>query len=347
MDIVSSTICTLALLTIIAACIVFFVMFRKFHKQYNTGINNITGQINVSQSHASEYDKQHILRTNTIEQSTDVIQKSYVSKNALQSGVNTERASVVAGSIDDAVVQKTVMANNIYAGEELSVGNNAKITRNGIVYGGGMVNAQDVKGRSTIKTKDDTAWMRNGNIYASSTIASKNILAKDMISTNGNAAFLKSDGSIYARSGIDTPNVIGKESVRTVGNSAGMRNDGLVYGSTFEATDNIRTGRSVMRNDGTLWGQRVCVNNSCMTKPDLLQIKQMNKPRSCVVSGWSEWEPCSKLCGGGVQRRYRNVVVAPTQSGAACPVLSETQTCNTQACMFNASAKGVNYYASK
>jgi Spondin-like TSP1 domain len=55
-------------------------------------------------------------------------------------------------------------------------------------------------------------------------------------------------------------------------------------------------------------------------------------PVDCVVSGWSGWSSCSKSCGGGTQTRTRSVTTAPANNGAACPVLSETQNCNTHGC---------------
>ncbi len=56
------------------------------------------------------------------------------------------------------------------------------------------------------------------------------------------------------------------------------------------------------------------------------------KPINCVVNNWTEWGACSKPCGGGTQVRTRNITTQPKYGGTACPVLTETQACNTQAC---------------
>ena len=55
-------------------------------------------------------------------------------------------------------------------------------------------------------------------------------------------------------------------------------------------------------------------------------------PVDCVVSAWSAWSACSTSCGGGTQTQTRTVVTPASNGGAACPVLTNTQPCNTQAC---------------
>jgi len=52
----------------------------------------------------------------------------------------------------------------------------------------------------------------------------------------------------------------------------------------------------------------------------------------CVVSAWSAWSPCSSPCGSGTQTRTRTVVTPAANGGKPCPVLSETNPCNTQPC---------------
>lgn len=67
----------------------------------------------------------------------------------------------------------------------------------------------------------------------------------------------------------------------------------------------------------------------------LAEVKQCNTdacPVDCQVSAWSEWGSCSKTCGGGTQTRTRTTTVPPANGGKACPPLTETQSCNTQAC---------------
>merc|ERR1719489_148445 len=54
-------------------------------------------------------------------------------------------------------------------------------------------------------------------------------------------------------------------------------------------------------------------------------------PVNCTVSAWSEWSSCSKSChwgNPGQIRRGRDVLTQPTYSGASCPVLDDTKTCN-------------------
>jgi hypothetical protein len=58
-------------------------------------------------------------------------------------------------------------------------------------------------------------------------------------------------------------------------------------------------------------------------------------PVDCVVSEWGSWLTCSKACGGGEQSQTRTVVTPAAYGGKACPVLSQSQQCNSQPCPVN------------
>ena len=59
-------------------------------------------------------------------------------------------------------------------------------------------------------------------------------------------------------------------------------------------------------------------------------------PVDCVVSSWSAYGACSASCGGGTQTQTRTVTTPAANGGAACPALSQSQACNTQACQSQA-----------
>lgn len=67
-------------------------------------------------------------------------------------------------------------------------------------------------------------------------------------------------------------------------------------------------------------------------KPRLEQACLIPCPRDCVVSEFSIWTPCSKTCGMGLQNRIRFVLAPPLFGGAACPNLTEFQTCQLTLC---------------
>lgn len=69
--------------------------------------------------------------------------------------------------------------------------------------------------------------------------------------------------------------------------------------------------------------------------PALTQSKACNTqgcPVDCQVGAWSTWSRCSKDCGGGTQTQTRQITVQPLNGGASCPVLTQSQACNSQAC---------------
>ena len=46
---------------------------------------------------------------------------------------------------------------------------------------------------------------------------------------------------------------------------------------------------------------------------------------------WTEWSACSKECGGGEQKRERDMQVQLI-NGKFCPHLVEKRSCNTEPC---------------
>ncbi|XP_034747291.1 thrombospondin type-1 domain-containing protein 7A isoform X2 [Etheostoma cragini] len=67
-------------------------------------------------------------------------------------------------------------------------------------------------------------------------------------------------------------------------------------------------------------------------KPRLEQACLIPCPQDCVVSEFSLWTHCSKTCGMGLQNRIRFVLAPPLFGGAACPNLTEFQTCQPGPC---------------
>lgn len=68
--------------------------------------------------------------------------------------------------------------------------------------------------------------------------------------------------------------------------------------------------------------------------PQLVETQVCNQPscdRDCHMDEWSEWSACSKMCGGGSQRRQREVI-EPATGGGECSEGLETQTCNPGEC---------------
>ena len=72
---------------------------------------------------------------------------------------------------------------------------------------------------------------------------------------------------------------------------------------------------------------------TCPQKPVVKLAPPPPTPVDGKVGAWSDWSACSAPCGGGTQSRTRPVVTQPVDGGAPLPALSESRSCNTQACM--------------
>jgi hypothetical protein len=55
-------------------------------------------------------------------------------------------------------------------------------------------------------------------------------------------------------------------------------------------------------------------------------------PVDCKLASWGGWSKCSADCGGGVSQRLREVKIAMKYGGHPCGKVSETVSCNGQAC---------------
>lgn len=72
--------------------------------------------------------------------------------------------------------------------------------------------------------------------------------------------------------------------------------------------------------------------NPCPTLTNTQSCNTNACPVNCVVTSFGPFSSCSRTCGTGTQTQVRNVTTAAAFGGVACPSLTNTQTCNTQAC---------------
>jgi len=63
-------------------------------------------------------------------------------------------------------------------------------------------------------------------------------------------------------------------------------------------------------------------------------LPECTKPSlDCLFGEWGEWDKCSEPCGGGQQKRSREIEVQPERRGKPCSgPLDETRLCNSQQC---------------
>ncbi|XP_043912659.1 spondin-2-like [Protopterus annectens] len=56
-------------------------------------------------------------------------------------------------------------------------------------------------------------------------------------------------------------------------------------------------------------------------------------PLDCEVSDWSSWGLCSRLCGKGIRKRTRYVILQPANNGEPCPELAMEEECEDALCV--------------
>ncbi|KAM4697904.1 thrombospondin type-1 domain-containing protein 7B [Rhinophrynus dorsalis] len=71
------------------------------------------------------------------------------------------------------------------------------------------------------------------------------------------------------------------------------------------------------------------------SRPPTEQACLIPCPQNCIVSEFSHWSTCPRICGNYLQHRTRSVISPPVYGGSDCPNLTETRTCEFQSfCSF-------------
>lgn len=107
----------------------------------------------------------------------------------------------------------------------------------------------------------------------------------------------------------------------------GVWNEWSSWGSCSVTCSN-GTKQRIRECSGPSYGGSEC-------RGEWLETRECNLGE-CPVDGvwqlWSSWDPCTRTCGGGTQRRQR-LCMGPFFGGKACPGDSEeVQSCNEKRC---------------
>jgi hypothetical protein len=70
----------------------------------------------------------------------------------------------------------------------------------------------------------------------------------------------------------------------------------------------------------------------CGVKKNTRDCGAANCPVDCVVDKYSTWSSCSKKCGTGKRTRSRMIAVPAAHGGKKCPLLLNSEKCNTDPC---------------
>merc|ERR1719362_230395 len=70
----------------------------------------------------------------------------------------------------------------------------------------------------------------------------------------------------------------------------------------------------------------------CPALSTVRRCSQRKCPVDCLMSQWSGWSACAKECGGGMQGRTRDILVAPKNGGVSCEADTDSRACNTHSC---------------
>eukprot|EP01128_Nolandella_sp_AFSM9_P004201 TRINITY_DN1848_c0_g1_i1.p1 TRINITY_DN1848_c0_g1~~TRINITY_DN1848_c0_g1_i1.p1 ORF type:complete len:516 (+),score=77.39 TRINITY_DN1848_c0_g1_i1:195-1742(+) len=148
----------------------------------------------------------------------------------------------------------------------------------------------------------------------------------------------------------------------TCGTSSGTCASGAVCGHYTQMIwkSSVRMGCATARcNEGWPspswqsygpWEYLVCRYNLCGNyngQHPLETSSQCNytPSTSCEVSSWSTWGQCSASCNGGSRTRTRTITNSPSDP-STCDPLSESESCNTQACPVNCAWSAWGSYGS-
>jgi len=87
-------------------------------------------------------------------------------------------------------------------------------------------------------------------------------------------------------------------------------------------------GRGIQYRTRTILAQAKHNGLACGLESNDRDCNTQNCPVDCVTSDWTEYDTCTRTCGGGKQTKYHSIDVKPAFGGADCPMLLHTRPCN-------------------
>lgn len=332
-------------ITIIVAVVWGVKKTIELQADYNAKLKNIVDQINETEQYQYYLDK----KTGEKVEETDNRIKDVVSRYASKSKLDEE---VTTGSVDiDGIIkadQSAVHMNDIQFSPQLTkytyrapgnaeIANDANLQNKLVfvgnrsaggdrkigvldkldVYGNlevdGSSVGMDIKSDGVVKVGADSAWMRSdGYVYGGNLINSKEVLGHSAIRLSNEAALINKDGELKS--------------------TGTIKSDQLASGVRVQAREKIMAGDSTMIMSGKIDGKRLCIDGTCVDKPDVIRMKNSTVPVNCTLGNWTDWGGCTRPCGGGKQYRMRSVLVPSLYDGNVCQGQKEERECNPTAC---------------
>ena len=253
-----------------------------------------------------------------------------VTTNSQGSGSAVQVATVVLATQATLVVVPTPSSINVNGTSTLS-------TTGGSGSGAVTYSLSGPCTQSTVNNVTTLTGTGAGSCIVTATKAADITYASATSSQVTVAVSLAPQATLVATSNPTSINVNGTSTLSTTGGSgSGAVTYNLVSGlCTLDTVNNVTTLTGTGAGDCIVTATKAADSTYDSATSSQVTVV-IPAPVDCVVSSWSAYGACSASCGGGTQTQTRTVTTPAANGGAACPALSQSQACNTQACQSQA-----------
>lgn len=217
----------------------------------------------------------------------------------------------------------------------------------GYIYGGNLINSKYVLGYSSIKLGNEAAVIgKDGTLNAKGSITADD--SASGVSVQARQSIMAGNASMNLAGKIDGKNLCIDGACLAKSDVVNMKNTMVPINCTMGDWSEW-SGCTRPCGVGKRYRMRSILvpsaynGNACSGQSEEQECNQQacaagfvydERPKDCVISGWSEWGTCTKSCGGGEQYRTKYILQQPANGGAACveQEMVDSKPCNVNAC---------------